>query len=644
MLVQVSPSLNIYNTLTYNFPGDPALLKPGIRVVIPVGNRPTLGWITETHSQYKGRVKNIFALVNDDYVPDKCFLEFTKAVADLYFASVGNLLDSSLPPQRKPISSLYFKNPEEENRVEKFSRYSSSQMQQLSKKGTIQCFYKTGSIQNPRKESPDVPVESLPTLPKEHLFLAGYDRNTYYAKRIRECLSQGKSVLVTAPDNFRAANLKNSIGREGIEANIYNSSLSPKERTSLWNDYVLRNKTGVIVGGLSAVLLPVQNLGLIICDAAGNSNYKHPPFSVFNVNVLAKLRAQYCYLPFVEGYASPTVQAIHNSTQIEIRDERDITIPVNVISIKKDTRGIPNDLQEMMNSYTAENKKLLILLNRKEGANFLYCHTCQKPQKCPSCSGYIDVEGEKEFQITCRSCKEERKPFNLCPKCNSPLSLVEDISLSSMKKFIKNHIAETGITSISSEALKEDHIDTVLHRINNSKIVIATPVLVNPVFKNIFDAIIYFRPESFFNLERYDAAEKIFSIISELREMIKIEGNIDVYSTFHFHYAMKLINDETAFFQRELKYREWFLLPPFFNVYHIEVKDTELRKLASTMRKIFNRYKETINIKNIYLTTRQPLKGKYKYKGIIEAHAWPEEINKTSLFNNRNIKIHLEMT
>jgi primosomal protein N' len=634
MLVQVSPSLNIFSSLSYNYRGDPAMLKPGVRVVVPVGNRLTAGWITETYSHYKGRVKDIIAVVRDDYAPGSQFMAFVRAVSHLYFVSMGVLLDYSLPPKKKPITGLYFENLENQGKVEKLNRYSAAELLRLAKNGTIRCFYKA----DPKFQQKTVEVENEheDETPKDHLLIS-FEREIHYRRMIDDCLSKGKSVLITVPDNLTAAYISEKLG----EVDIYNSELKPKEREILWHDYACKGKTGVVVGGLSAALLPIQNLGLIICDRAGSSIYKRRFFSRYDVHVLSQLRAKHFNIPLVEGFSTTTVKAYQNPSQVKIEDSREEKIPVEVRMIKSRTRGIPEDFQELMSSYFIENKKILVILNKKESVNFLFCEKCKKIQRCPSCEGFIDVDGEEAFHIKCRRCGLEKEAHNHCPKCGESLSLIEDISISSVKKSIKNRVVETGITSLSSEGLKEDHIHSVLKRVGESKIVIATPVIVNPFFKNMFDVVIYLRPESIFNLEEYDAAEKIFSLVSEFRELVKPGGTIDIFSTFHFHYSLKLVNDEEGFFDRELKYREWFHLPPFCNVYHIEVRGKELRKLAAEMRGIYQKFKESLKIKRIYLANRQPSRGMYKYKGILEAHAQPGLILESGLLKKRDISIDL---
>jgi primosomal protein N' len=640
MLVQVSLSLNIFDDLTYNYTGEPAFLKPGLRVVVPLGNRLTMGWITDTRSQYRGRVKDIIAVIGDDYVPDGRFMAFLSAVSNLYFTSLGTLLDGSLPPAKKSIGSLYFEN-KETGKIEKLNKYSFNELQQLSKGGAIPCFY--GAKNRDAVFPGSVVREPEPCAAPGHRFLVSFQREPHYREMIVECLGRGRSVLMTVPDSLTAAFLKERLEELEIGGgiDIYNSEVKPKDRGALWEAYAIKGKTGVVVGGQSAVLLPIGNLGLIISDCAGSSIYKRSFFSPYNVNVLSRLRTSHFNIPLVEGFSTRTIYAHRDRSNISIEDKREqeekAGLTVDVRMIKSKTRGIPEAFPELLNTYYRENKKILVVLNRKESVNFLFCDKCKKMRRCPSCGGYIDVDDL--FNIKCRRCGREIESHTHCSECGETLNLVEDISIASVKKLIKHSVVETGIMSLSSAGLKEEHIHSVLKRVHGSKIVIATPVIVNPFFNDIFDVIIYLRPESLFNLDEYDAAEKIFSMVSRFKEMVKSGGSIDVFSTFHFHYSLKLVNDEQGFFDREMKYREWFDLPPFCNVYHIEVKGRRLRELAAAMRGIYTKFKGPLKIKRAYLSTRQAVRG--AYKGVLEAHAQPEAVIKSGLLRKRDISVEL---
>lgn len=647
--IHVSPSLKIFDSLTYTFSGKPDALRPGLRVVVPVVNRLTTAWVTETTSHYKGPVKKTVAMVQDRFLPDPFFIDYVTKVSHLYFTSVGTLLDAALPPGKKNLSSLYFLNPES-GKKERLSKHPLKALLKLAQNSPIPCFYgaKGGSETSEFSiVSADPETQEINGEAPRHRFLTGYQREDNYIEMIRECLGKGKSVLFTVPDNLTAAYVREFLTHAGIgSVDIYNSDIKPKNRDRIWQQYVLEGKTGVITGGQSAAFLPVTGLGLIISDRAGTAGYKKSPFSPYNINVLARLRSMCSGVPLVEGFSTVTVSSAVALTDpgkstVSLIDDRPKSekTDVHVRIVKQRTKGIPDDFIELMSQYSRGGKKILVVLNRKESFNFLYCDSCKKTARCPSCDGFIDAEpGEREtFHIKCRRCGLNKESHLLCHLCNKTLSMVESVSIASVKKAIKNRITETGITSLSAEGLNEDHIHRVLQRILNCKIVIATPVIINPFFKGIFDAVIYLKPESYFNLEEYDAAEQIFAITSEFRELVKDGGTVDVFSTFHFHYSLKLINDETAFFKRELKYREWFHLPPFRNLYHIQLKSRSLRELAAEMRRNYAKFEEKLTIKRIYLLSRTPVRG--AFKGILEAHAKPGDIIGSGLLKKRDISV-----
>ena len=432
-----------------------------------------------------------------------------------------------------------------------------------------------------------------------------------------------------------AAFIKEKLG----EVDIYNSEIKPSERDVIWEQYALGGKAGVVVGGLSAVMLPIKNLGVVIIERAGSIAYKRNYFSRYHINLLARMRAKHFKIPLVEGFSTFTMQAYCDRSSVSIIDNREEKIPVEVRNVKGGGRGIPDNFLELVSEYFDRGKKILIILNKKESFNFLFCQKCQKVLRCPRCDRFIDVD--QQSNIKCSHCGFEKSSQIYCNKCGEPVAIVEDISIASVKKAVKTRIAETGIMTLSSEGLKDNHIYSLMKHIEDSKIIISTPAILNPFFNRIFDAVIYIRPESYFNIDQYDAAEKIFSMVAELRELVKPGGQLDIFSIFHFHYSLKLLNDEEGFFDREIKYREWFHLPPFANVYHIEIKAKNLRKLGKEMREIYKKFKTPLNIKRIYLNGRAAVRG--VFKGTIESHSQPDAIRESGLLDKRDIFIDLVM-
>lgn len=626
MLIQVSLSLNIFENFTYNYIGDKDKLKKGMRVIVPIGNRVTTGWVIEKGSEYKGRVKNVIGIIEDEYIPGEEFMNFASSVSLLYFTSIGMILDYSLSPKRRPVNNIYF---EKDGKLAKMNKFSPVELYKLSKKGVIEFTYKNKGEINIKGK-----INSLKNFKgKENKLIISYDRADLYRDIIDFYLQKHMSVLLVVPDNLTASYLKLLFNH----VSIYNSSVKLTERENIWCDY-LNGKIGVVAGGMSALFLPMRNLGCVICERAGSSLYRNSYFSNLNLNILSKKRAKSCGLTFIEGASHYNIEAYKNRNKLFIEDKRekkDIYIYVKMLKIRE--KSIPDNLIESLKDYFLDNKKILVVLNKKVSSDYLFCKSCKTIQRCPVCKGILKVE--KDFKVKCTKCDFKKEEYNLCSKCNKELFLIKDMSIINLEEIVKRQIDETNVLTLSSEGIKD--ISLAIKNIKKSKIVISTPVILNPFFKNIFDSIIYIKPESIFNMNEYNAAEMIFSIVSELKELVKKGGNIDIFSSFYFHYSLKLINNEDDFFERELKYRNWFLLPPYSYVYKIEIKAKNLRELGKDMRLIFNKFKDKLNLRKVYLVSRKKIRG--NYKGEVEAHSLPESILESGLLKKRNVNIKLEM-
>ena len=330
--------------------------------------------------------------------------------------------------------------------------------------------------------------------------------------------------------------------------------------------------------------------------------------------------------------------ALHNNELASSEKRKSKELPyIEVRMINHRKKGIAPQLLEMIKSNFLENKKTLVILNKREGDDFLFCPKCQKLQQCPGCKATLKITPQKGpglfFPVYCPRCGFKRDIMDVCSKCNSPLNKIEDTSIASLKRSICREIVETGVVTLFDGAAKAaDQLD----EIKSTDIVLSTPTVINPYFKGIFDAVIYIEPASIFS-QKYHAAEATFALVAELRELVKEKGSIDIYSTFHFHYALKLVNHEIIFFERELKYREWFNLPPHAHVYNIEVMAGSLRELGKEMRMIFIRLRKNLGIMRVYLFSRQRIKG--AYRGIIEAHTLPRVLWDTELHKMKQISI-----
>ncbi len=617
MKVSIALSLNIYETLTYEYKGEIKDLYIGLRVIVPVGNLIRAGWVMSLESDYTGRTRNIIGIVQSNWKPNKNTLCFIKKTSELYLMSSGTLLDYCLLPGQKAIKDIYINF---EDKLKSLSKFTTKELLQKSKLSPIMLHYKKEIVYKEINNDKELDF-------KEH-FLNGKNRFDEYKSIIDKTLKESKTVLIIVPDKLSIEYFKKIFP----DIDIYNSTQKKAIKDNIYEKYY-NGGTGVLIGGLSALFLQINNLSCVIYEK-GNTIYSNR--GVFNgekdYKILALKKAEANKCPVYIGTPSIEIKD-YKDNQSSLNFIKKNKAKINVIRVKKKKKDLFSDIIQLTKIYFSDNKKTLILLNKKQSKSILYCEKCKKAIKCNNCNKYIQITGK--LSSKCPHCNHNI--LTNCSVCNKPLEILKDVSMDSILKVLKDNVTDTGILNISAEDTKD--IKALEENIKASKIIISTPFIIGPYFKDIFDAVIYYKPESVFDMDSYKTAENIFSILSEIKNIIKPEGNIDIFSVYHFHYVFKLINEEEEYLSRELKYRQWFMLPPFYSIYEITIKEKTIRELGKTMREIYIKEFQTLNIKEISILSRKKSRG--TFKGVIKAHLASKELINSGILSKRNISAKL---
>jgi len=606
--ISVALAYNVFEPLTYHVSAEAPAVKIGMRVLVPLGKRIVPGWVLGLDSSYPGKLKNIIGIIDDPFCPDEMFLEFIRRSAVAYFASAGVLLDHALPASKKNLKKLCF---DLDGRPAKIGAFSLEQMEKMAAAKPLHFVFN-------EKESAQAAgrASSGPGPKQPDRLLLDPERGDEYCEICQQVIAAGQSVLLVVPDNASARYWKTV----WPDLDIYNSETRAAAKETIWRQYQ-QGKNGMVCGGLSAVLLPMANLGLVIVDRASSPLYQRTFRSPYKTDHLARIRARSCAIPLQQGAAAHSCATYHQREQLVVSDRRsDRGLSFQVHMLKGRERGIPDAIIELINRNYLQKKKTLVLVNKMEPSRNLFCPQCKKIIACPGCGGILRVDEPQ--RAACRRCSFQQESLVLCPRCSGKLTLLHDISVTSLARAIARTVSATNLTTLNASDLKD--VQRIIPAVRASAVVIATPAALNPFFKDIFSAVVYIKPESFFGMDEFNSAEMIYGTGAEIAETLLPGGELHVFSVFHFHYALQFLMDESRFFERELKYRQWFMLPPLSDVYRLEIRSSGLRSLAAAMRALFSAHQSDLQIKKAYLVSRQPLRG--VYSGVLELHAPAEQI------------------
>ena len=109
----------------------------------------------------------------------------------------------------------------------------------------------------------------------------------------------------------------------GDRVGVYHSRFNEYERVEIWNRVLNQHKDGdlntkyqLILGARSALLLPYQNLGLIIVDEEHDGSYKQiDPAPRYHARDGAVVLAKIHQCKVLLGTATPSLESYYNAQQ-----------------------------------------------------------------------------------------------------------------------------------------------------------------------------------------------------------------------------------------------------------------------------------------------------------------------------------------
>lgn len=257
--------------------------------------------------------------------------------------------------------------------------------------------------------------------------VTGAGKTEVYFEAVAETLRQGKQALILLPEiSLSAQFLERFERRFGIAPALWHSEVPTAQRRITWTG-VAEGKTRVVVGARSALMLPFQDLGLVIVDEEHDASYKQEEGVLYNARDMAVVRAR------LGGFLALLVSATPSlETMVNVRQEKYhyLNLPsrhagakmpdTHVIDLKiarpERQSFLSPPLREALTQTLAAGEQSLLFLNRRGYAPLTLCRTCGYRFQCPSCSAWL-VEHRKFARMQCHHCGFMQKMPKHCPEC-----------------------------------------------------------------------------------------------------------------------------------------------------------------------------------------------------------------------------------
>ena len=570
-------------------------IKAGSRVWVNFCHRKMLGIIVQLSDKTSiKKLKKISELIDDYPVLDKNMLSFTKELSEYYCCSWGEAIEAALPEGLRKGKEIT-------------------------------------QITNASEESKSVGQETV--LLHD---LRGEKRWDKYFEAIKNSQSLNKSAILIFPDKNSLLKAKERIEKAlGIPPLVLYRKM-PKELEE-WLK-IKEGRAGIIVGTLSGIFAPVNNLGLVIIDGEENSTYKQDQVPHYNVREAAIMRTKIEKAKLILASCAPSLESFllfkkNKLKYIFMQESKDLP-ETKVVDMKSEysmkhkreilSRYLHDSIITSLNS----GEKILLFLNRKGFATIAYCHNCGVSLRCPRCNINL-VYNFYNNSLNCHYCNFKMDAPKICPSCNSG--------------YIK--FSGAGTEKIESELsrlfpqAKIKRLDTnVRTDIKDADIFISTSAVIKQKHYK-FGLIGVFSIDNSLNRIDFRSSEKTFALLIGLLSLTGKKLIIQTKLPRHYCFQSLIKNDVDIFYNEELNQRKQLDFPPYKHLGLVKLRGKNEVKVKEAALSLFEKLNKpdkgkSIKIISVNCAERPKLRGNF-YWHVLASSA---DVKKLSKFLKINLK------
>ena len=415
-----------------------------------------------------------------------------------------------------------------------------------------------------------------------------------YIHLIQQALEQKKQVLYLLPEIALTVQIMQRLQHVfGNRLGIYHSKYSDAERVEIWQKQQSTHPYDVILGARSAVLLPFQNLGLVIIDEEHETSYKQQdPAPRYHARSTAIVLAQMFGAKTLLGTATPSLESYHNAKTgkyglVALQERyKGIELPdIQIVDIKDLQRRkmMNGPFSPLLLSKAREalerGEQVILFQNRRGYAPMIECKQCGWVPHCQHCDVSLTLHRNLN-QLTCHYCGFTYQVPTECPACGCKELRTKGYGTEKIEAEVQDIFPEARIarmdldTTRSRQAYERIISDFSSGRTN---ILIGTQMVSKGLDFDKVSVVGILNADSMLNYPDFRAYEHAFMMMAQVSGRAGRKGKRGLVILQTKSPDLPIIsqvvrNDYPAFYQSLIAERQQFHYPPYYHLVYVYLK------------------------------------------------------------------------
>lgn len=457
-------------------------------------------------------------------------------------------------------------------------------------------------------------IEKAHSIPKPVLLhgVTGSGKTRVYMESIKKAVDQGGQALYLLPEIALTTQIVQRIQAVfGKDVGVYHSKMGNHERVELWKDSLIGKK--VIIGARSALLLPFQNLKLIIVDEEHDPSFKQQsPNPRYNARDVAIYIANKKKINIILGSATPSIEsyvnAQNNRYQIVNMMERfgSVTMPkYEIVDLKyahktgRMKEMFSHRLLEKIQEKLDLKEQVILFQNRRGHTPVITCTTCGWKAQCKHCDITLTYH-KYSNELRCHYCGYSTVKYTACPDCGSYEMKDMGFGTEKIAEFLTAYFPDASIDRFDHDnaRTKKSYLD-ILDRFAERKIdiLVGTQMIAKGLDFDNISLVGVINADSTFMFPDFRADERAFQLITQVsgragRRQKQGEVIIQTYSPTYPILKEVIEYDYQTFEQRMIEERKMWEYPPFVRMIILEINHKKYDKALQAANMMSNYLKK----------------------------------------------------
>jgi primosomal protein N' (replication factor Y) len=412
-------------------------------------------------------------------------------------------------------------------------------------------------------------------------------------KLIEEQIQLGKQVLYLLPEIALTAQMIRRLQKSlGGHIAIYHSKFNPNERVEIWNK-INSGETKVVLGARSALFLPFNNLGLIICDEEHDASYKQQePAPRYHSRDAAIYYASLFNASVLLGSATPSIETYFNVQQnkyglVELLERYgDVAMPtIELIDLKqipakqRSENPLSPALLKGIQETLAAKKQVILFQNRRGYAPYMICNTCGWIPHCNHCDVTLTFHKGKQ-KLSCHYCGTTYPILQTCLACGNHHFIQKNYGTEKIEELVAEAFPQAVIARMDYDSVKgkHDHDNLIKifeqHRID---ILVGTQMVVKGLDFEKVSLVGIIDADGILNFTDFRVNERAYQLMEQVSGRAGRKdglGKVMVQVSNLQHPVLQFVQQHNfqALYQFEIENRQQFLYPPFTRLIQVIFK------------------------------------------------------------------------